>query len=41
MPPRQSRIGFVLFAIYLAIYLGFVGINAFRPELMKSTPLAG
>jgi uncharacterized membrane protein (DUF485 family) len=41
MPPRQSRIGFVLFSIYLAIYLGFVGINAFRPELMKSTPLAG
>ncbi|RLS58592.1 MAG: DUF485 domain-containing protein [Planctomycetota bacterium] len=41
MPPRQSRAGFVLFLIYLVIYLGFIGINAFCPGLMKSTPLAG
>jgi uncharacterized membrane protein (DUF485 family) len=41
MPPRQSRIGFVLFALYLAFYLGFVYINAFQPALMKSTPVAG
>lgn len=41
MPPRQSPIGFLLFAAYLAIYLGFVIINAFWPQLMKSTPIAG
>ena len=41
MPPRQSRIGFVLFSLYLALYLGFVLINAFYPALMKSTPVAG
>ena len=41
MPPRQSRVGFLLFAAYLALYLGFVFINAFSPALMKSTPVAG
>ena len=41
MPPRQSRIGFLLFMVYLALYGGFVGINAFSPALMKSTPIAG
>lgn len=41
MPPRQSRVGFTLFMVYLALYLGFVLINAFSPALMKSTPLAG
>ena len=41
MPPRQSRIGLLLFVIYMALYAGFVGINAFSPALMKWTPLAG
>ena len=41
MPPRQSPIGFLLFAVYLALYLGFVIINAFWPQMMKSTPIAG
>ena len=41
MPPRQSRIGFALFTLYLVLYLGFVLINAFDPALMKSTPVAG
>jgi len=41
MPPRQSRVGFALFALYLALYLGFILINAFYPALMKSTPVAG
>ena len=41
MPPRQSRVGFTLFLIYLALYLGFVLINAFSPATMKSTPVAG
>ncbi len=41
MPPRQSPIGFLLFAVYLALYLGFVVINAFWPQMMKSTPIAG
>jgi len=41
MPPRQSRIGFALFVLYLELYLGFVILNAFNPALMKSTPVAG
>lgn len=39
--PRQSRVGLTLFILYLALYLGFVLINAFWPEKMKSTPIAG
>jgi uncharacterized membrane protein (DUF485 family) len=31
---RNARNGLWLFAIYFAIYCGFVGLNAFRPEAM-------
>jgi uncharacterized membrane protein (DUF485 family) len=38
---RNARYGMVLFLVYLAIYGGFVGLNAFRPDLMDSTPAFG
>jgi len=41
MSSRNARIGLSLFAVYLAIYGGFVGLNAFAPEIMESTPLLG
>jgi uncharacterized membrane protein (DUF485 family) len=41
MRERNSRIGIVLFFIYLAIYAGFVLLAAFSPATMQRTPLAG
>ena len=38
---RRSRIGLVLFAVYLLLYGGFVLLNAFAPEQMETTPLLG
>ena len=38
---RNSRYGLVLFAVYLVLYGAFVGVNAFAPEVMERTPLAG
>lgn len=38
---RNARYGMVLFLIYLAIYGGFVGLNAFRPDIMELTPAWG
>lgn len=38
---RQSRLGLVLFAIYLAAYGGFMGLSAFAPELMARPAVAG
>jgi uncharacterized membrane protein (DUF485 family) len=37
---RNARNGLWLFVIYFAIYCGFVGLNAFRPEVMV-TDFAG
>lgn len=37
----NTRLGLILFAIYLALYLGFVLINAFAAGLMETTVLAG
>jgi uncharacterized membrane protein (DUF485 family) len=37
---RRARYGLVLFAFYLALYGGFVLLNAFAPSLMEVT-LAG
>ena len=37
----NSRLGLVLFSIYLAFYLGFVLINAFRPAWMELQAWAG
>ncbi len=34
---RNTRIGLVLFAVYLALYGGFVLANAFAPQAMEVT----
>ena len=41
MQSRNSRIGLVLFTIYLIVYAGFVFLNAFAPDQMEATPIAG
>ena len=41
MESRNPRIGLILFAVYLALYGGFVYLSAFRAESMDSTPVAG
>jgi uncharacterized membrane protein (DUF485 family) len=38
---RNSRIGLVLFGVYLVFYGAFVLIAAFSPQTMEATPLAG
>ena len=38
---RSARIGLVLFTVYLAMYGGFVFLNAFSPQTMETTPIAG
>ena len=38
---RNSRIGLVLFFIYLIVYAGFVVLCAFMPKDAESTPFAG
>ncbi len=38
---RNARYGMVLFLVYLAFYSGFVGLNAFAPAQMESTPALG
>lgn len=38
---RGTGPGRVLFFIYLLLYGGFVLINAFAPEAMEVTPVAG
>ena len=41
MQKRNARLGLTLFAVYLALYAGFVLVNAFRPETMEWIPGAG
>jgi uncharacterized membrane protein (DUF485 family) len=41
MHQRNARYGLWLFAAYLLIYGGFVGLAAFSPETMEILPLAG
>lgn len=41
MQSRNSKTGLVLFAIYLIVYGGFVFLNAFAPDQMEATPIAG
>ena len=43
MSPRRFnvRLGMALFVVYLALYLGFVLINAFAAEWMEVTTLGG
>lgn len=38
---RNSRLGLILFAIYLVLYGGFVLLNAFAPQQMERPVLAG
>ena len=39
---HNARWGLILFAIYVALYLGFMILAAFNPEQMaKPTPVAG
>lgn len=38
---RQSRLGLVLFFVYLAAYGGFMGLSAFAPGLMARPVFAG
>jgi uncharacterized membrane protein (DUF485 family) len=39
--PRRTRLGLRLFAVYLALYVGFVLLNALAPDRMSWTPFAG
>ena len=41
MQTHNARVGLVLFVVYLILYGGFVFLNAFAPETMETTPLAG
>ncbi len=41
MEARNARLGLILFFVYLALYGGFVLLNAFAPEAMEATPVAG
>ena len=41
METRNARLGLVLFGVYVLLYAGFVLLNAFSPQTMESTPLAG
>jgi uncharacterized membrane protein (DUF485 family) len=38
---RNARYGLALFALYLALYAGFVALNAFHPETMDLVPWLG
>jgi uncharacterized membrane protein (DUF485 family) len=35
------RIALWLFSLYLLVYVGFVGVSAFAPQVMARTPFAG
>ena len=37
MQSRNARIGLILFAVYLAMYGGFVFLSAFQPNVMDYT----
>lgn len=37
----NSKLGLILFTIYLLLYGGFVLLNSFSPQSMEITPFAG
>ena len=37
----NTRLGLILFVSYLALYLGFVLINALRAQMMETIVVAG
>jgi uncharacterized membrane protein (DUF485 family) len=39
--PRNARIGLALFTLYLMLYGGFMGLNAFAPARMAEPAVAG
>jgi uncharacterized membrane protein (DUF485 family) len=41
MHSRNTRLGLVLFAVYLLFYSGFVLLVVYSPETMEALPLAG
>lgn len=38
---RNTRTGLVLFAVYLVLYAGFMGLSTFAPNIMKMRPFDG
>ena len=38
---RNTRTGLALFAIYLVLYAGFMGLSTFAPAVMKVRPFGG
>lgn len=38
---RNARYGMILFVVYLVFYGGFVGLSAFAPAQMETTPALG
>lgn len=41
MQSRNAKLGLKLFAVYLVLYVGFVGINTFSTSTMDMKPFAG
>lgn len=37
----NSKLGLILFSVYLLLYGGFVLLNSFSPQSMEITPFAG
>jgi uncharacterized membrane protein (DUF485 family) len=40
-PHGSTQLGLFLFAVYLALYGGFMLLVVFAPQAMEATPLAG
>jgi len=38
---KKSRLGIILFFVYLAVYAGFVAVNTIWPRLMERVVLGG
>ena len=38
---RNARNGLVLFAVYVAMYGGFIFLSVFRPDLLRARPFGG
>jgi uncharacterized membrane protein (DUF485 family) len=38
---RNTRTGLGLFAVYLVLYAGFMGLSTFAPDIMKMRPFGG
>ena len=38
---RNARVGLWLFVVYLLLYGGFMGLNAFYPQKMAAAPFGG